>query len=387
MAATQLDTLKPIKPRRRQYRVLMSATPVVVWLLAIGAAVWVHQSTQRGGLFVGYAEDRSVTLAHLEAGTVRQVRVQLHQDVGRGQILMAMDDRAERLGLAAIEKDLERLRATVASEAALLAADNARAAGDYEDLTRRFLVDREAAHIQYLAQVLEDANDRVLLRGAWIEYDIVRDLYNRDHGTFRELNDAETEVDSIEARVEQNELVLARMKKAFEDADRRWFQFTQREDLTVPYDSTLTPVRLAADVREKELEELVLRIDSHVLRSPVEGQISALYAAAGDRVLAGDPLLAISPTETQRVVVYLPEKQALAMRVGDSVSVHPVASTTGRPPGHPAKVVSLSAVVAEAPLRYRKVPTWPVWGRAMVVSVEDDARLMPGEAVRVSLAR
>ncbi|MEE8170798.1 MAG: HlyD family efflux transporter periplasmic adaptor subunit [Phycisphaerae bacterium] len=383
MAATVPNGPKRIRRRGGRRHLLAGAVQAVVWIGAIVAIVWLHGRVESGGTLIGYGEDRSVTLAHLENGVVRDVHVQLHEDVRSGQILVQMDDRQERIRFAAIQKDIERLRADVAAERAGLAADNARAGSAVDDLSRRFLLDREATHVDYLAQLMEDARDRVLLRGSLVEYDIVRDLHDRGHAPFRELNDVRTEADALKEQIERNESVLARKKTAFEDADVRWFQFALRDPVAAEYDPILTPIRLAADVRAKDLEEVVRLIDDHVLRSPIQGQITALFAEVGDPVLAGEALAAVSPTQTRRIVAYLPERMANAARVGDMVTVQPVAMAAGGTLSYSATVVSLSTIVSEAPVRYRTMPNWPVWGQAVVVALPEDNQLMPGQAARI----
>ena len=38
-----------------------------------------------------------------------------------------------------------------------------------------------------------------------------------------------------------------------------------------------------------------------------------------------------------------------------------------------------------APPRYRQKPTYPIWGRPLIATLSDDVRLIPGEAVTISL--
>ena len=109
------------------HRRVIAALPVVVWVLAIAVAYRLHQRAGVVGTVTGFANDRPVTLAHLEPGVVQKVHVRLYDEVARGRVLVTMDDRQERVRLAAIEKEIERLRAEVTAERARVAADNARA--------------------------------------------------------------------------------------------------------------------------------------------------------------------------------------------------------------------------------------------------------------------
>ncbi len=365
----------------RVRRIVRSAGPIVVWVVAIAAALGLAKRISHTGPMTGYAEDRTVTLVNLASGLVRDVRPRLHEEVQEGEIVARLDDTADALHLKTLEVDVKRLQSEVEAESAKLAMDAAREDTSERDLARRFMVDRESAHIQYLTQLLTDANDRALLNGAVFEFEIVRDLMDKKTASARELNRVRTDVDALRARIDENKATIARMKLAFDDADRRWHNYEKQKREPVDYSPVLTAARLAADVREREIAEVVHRIDEHVVRAPIRGQVTALYADAGDSVIAGGPLMAISPTLTSRVIAYLPESGVASVRIGERVRVLPVASATGRPRYYPGMVVSMADVVAEAPARYRRAPQWPLWGRAVVVLLDSGAGLMPGEAV------
>ena len=381
---SQVSNRRRLRAARRR---VIAVVPAVVWLLTIVVALQLYQRPGAVPTMRGHAEDAPVRLAHFEPGVVRGVHVELYEQVTRGQVLLTMDDREERNQLAAIERDVARLSAEITAERARLQADNARATAYYVDLVRRFAIDREAAHIDYLAQLVEDVRDRILLRGSLVEYDIVPTLYDEGQAALRELNDIETQADALEATIKENVAVIARKKEAFEESDRRWIQYVEHESVEMSYDPVLTPLRLAVDVRERDLEEVVRRIDAHVLRSPIEGQVTGLLAHAGDNVGADPtlPLVTISPTSTNLVVAYLPERTALAAEVGTPVSVRCLATAAGRRRQYPGTVVSVSATVTEAPPRYRPTPTYPVWNRGLVVALNNGVRLIPGEAVTIAL--
>lgn len=101
--------------------------------------------------------------------------------------------------------------------------------------------------------------------------------------------------------------------------------------------------------------------------------------------MSGDPLLVISPVRTDRVVAYLPENQAALASLGSSVRLYPVSSGPDGPRKIEGTVQSISDAIRETPLRHRKVPNWPVWGREVIISTGNET-LLPGEAVSLVLA-
>ncbi len=69
---------------------------------------------------------------------------------------------------------------------------------------------------------------------------------------------------------------------------------------------------------------------------------------------------------------------------GAPVSVNCLANADGGRREYLGTVASLSATVDEAPPRYRQIPMCPLWGRGMVVMLNDNVRLVPGEATTIA---
>jgi multidrug resistance efflux pump len=328
-----------------------------------------------------------VTLTHFEPGVVRSVHVRLYDPVVSNQILVSMDDREEQILLDAITQDIKRMQADVAAAEARLVAENARAITEYVDLSRRFAIDREAAHIEYLTVRLADARNRAELRGASVEHELVLRLYETGDAPLRELNQARTVMESLQEAIEENQPVLARTKTAFEDTDRRWRDYVDQYGVTTKHDPVLDPLRLAVEVRSRDLTEVVRRIDAHVLRAPISGQVTSLPVRPGDHLVAGTLLAQISPDATHQIVAYLPERLALATDVGAPVRVRCLADVAGGRREYLGTVVRVSASVTEAPPRFRSIPTYPVWGRGIIIALAENIRLVPGEATAISFLR
>lgn len=362
------------------------AAPTVVWLMAIGVAFYFWDGFGHGGTIIGLGEDLSTVIAPGESGIVRQVHVDLHQSVDPGQIILTMDDRQERIRLAALRSDIKRLHGEVAAAEAQLTADNARAHTEGKDLERRFLWDRETAHLEYLEHLLTDARDRIQLRGVQVEFERVSELYKSDRASPSEFNEVKTLTDTLKDRVERNAGVAEQFKKHFDAADRRWFEYSNRQSDSVDFDPVLTPLRLAVEVRKRDLEELVFKIDAHVLRSPIQGQVTILTARPGMQIDAGVVVAAISPSATRRVVAYLPEQMARSVRIGAKVSAIPIARDFGERREHVGTVTSLSTALTEAPPRFRRTANQPFWGRELIVTLQGGSSMLPGEAAFIKLS-
>lgn len=359
--------------------------PLVVWILAILAAVGWREPFSPLGTVVGYAETDCVPVIPPRMGIIRSVRVNLHDHVEAGQVLMEMDDRGERILLAAIQADLARLTAEVVAENAKLEMERSIGVTEATNEERRFLRDREMAQLEYLAALASEGEDRAELQGARIEFEIVSKLFEQDDAPFRELNTAKTTLNALQERVDRNKEVIERTKKSFEDADRRWYAFSLQPGIVIDSESVLTPLRLAIDVRQHELEDLVRQIDACVLRSPLGGQVTALSMHTGERVMEGDVLAVISPVAASLVVAYLPEDKCTTVSVGTPVTLFPVSPRANRHVRAGGTVVSMSAIVSEAPIRFRSMPAVPFWGREVIIALANPNSLLPGEALQVKL--
>jgi multidrug resistance efflux pump len=365
----------------------MALAPPLVWVLALAAAIGLHHRRTATGVISGRAETNSIALSYSEPGIVRDVRVHLHDVVSPGQVVVTLDDTQEKIALDAVRTDIDRVTAEIAAERAKLAADNARALVDATDLARRYLVDRETARLEYLRLAMENARDRMSLQGAKIEYDINQRLYDEEHSNRRELNDTETVFDALKATVAEQEPLLAQAKAAYENADQRWAMFSQQyRGVETLYDPVLDPLRIEIDVRERDVQELVRVIDAHVIRSPIAGQITYLNAAPGLAIEAGAVLATVSSVSTNRVVAYATEESGVIPREGDAVDVMSVTSAGDHAEiQYPGVISSVSVIVQELPSEYWTVPTVPVWGRWVVVSLGESRQLIPGEKVTVAI--
>ncbi len=361
--------------------------PTVVWVGAIGAAVSLYRGEHTVGSVQGFAEDRSITIAPSEVGRVRELRASLHQFVEPGDILVQLDDRECQLRLATLTAELERLRKDIDAERSQLAMSQTDLELTEEDLSRRLLTDRESAHIQYLSMMAIQAGDQARLNGLMVEEDILNQLLHKKDASFREVNNFKTEIDAVRARLKSNEDNLARMHKAFRDADLRWYMHHEQQKMPYDRDAVLAPLHVAVQVKEHEILELVHRIDENVRRSPIHGQVTALYAGSGDTVNAGDPILVVSPTSTRRVIAFVSEAEAGRVRVGAPMRIHPAARSPDGRRAMDGEIVSVADTIREAPERFRRMPNIPVWGREIVIRIDGDAMLIPGESVSINWQR
>jgi len=365
---------------RRRWR---AALPWLTWTAALAAAVILYRQRTLVSPLTGYARSTTVALAHDEPGVVRQVAVQLYDEVAAGQVLVSLDDQAERLELAVLEQDIQRLRAAVDAEEERLKQATAQQHQDALDLARQLAVDRETAHLDLLGHQLAIAQDQAELAGQRFEYEILRRLTEDGNASGRELNEIRTTVQRLEAGVQQRKTLIVEAQTVFDSRDRLWHDNLARPGQDVAVQVVLAPLRLEIEVRSRELADVVRRLEGHVLRAPCDGQVALLNVSAGDYVAPSTTVVALAPSTTDQVVAYLPESMTHTVHPGDEALLSCPATASGAVRHLVGRVTRVAPAVTEVPLRYRTLPSYPQWGRGVVIQLSAGRQLIPGEAVRI----
>lgn len=356
--------------------------PILVWVAAIfaAAALWHRGRTD----LTGYLRRHEVSVSSLDARRVTALFVRLHERVERGDMLVALDDTRERQQLETIQSEIARLHAEVQAERLRLEIELDRNNANWADVERAFLIDRTDKHIAYLEQLTTNASDQIRFQGQNTEFQIVQELYSNQSAPFREINRIRTEVNELRERIAQNKAVTETKRAAFRDFDRRWQVFLQAHDGNWRYDAVLTPIKLAIEVQQREIESLSYQIERLVLRSPFEGQVTAILALAETNVQPGVPIVTVAASTGDRVITYLPPEKALQVAPGAVIRLERVAA-----PGQEfrGRVLSLADTIGEIPIRHRRLANQVEWGRAIVIQFLQQTTmsepLLAGEPFRI----
>ncbi len=125
------------------------------------------------------------------------------------------------------------------------------------------------------------------------------------------------------------------------------------------------------------------RISSERIRSPCDGQVTAIYARPGDAIDAFQPILTVVESSPVYLEAYVPERANLTLREGDRVIVESMRSGIA-PAGGTVKFVH--GEVSPLPDRLVVTRTHP-WVRRVYIELDRPHELLPGEKVRVKAAR
>ena len=233
------------------------------------------------------------------------------QPATSGDLLLELDVPELERELAQRKAAANKARAVVAqSEAAIQVAKAALVSAEAETAETKFAVEREAA---LLAKWKSEAARLTQLAASAAVTQKVADETNS------QLQAAEAAVRQAEAKVRSAEARRDEAAAAIQQAE-----------------ADLAAAEAEVQVAQAEVERAETMLGFATLRAPFDGVVTARHVDHGHlvRVAASEPLLVISRVDPVRVVVEVPETDALLVRPGSQTSLRvqslPGASFTGQ---------------------------------------------------------
>lgn len=331
--------------------------PLLVWLLAIGGAVFFYFHGGQFGGMTGFVDTTREEVGPLETARLKALSVTIGQRVAAGDVLAAMDTTLLDTQMAVEKLQIDRQFAAAVSRAEAALRDarvrQAEAAGELEVLSGE--IERMD---QLLAKQLIDAQMVSRLRAR--------------HGALSQALQFYPEM----IRGLEDDL----------DRARRRMETMEAELVT----GTAAPATNMAGQADLDLEEskqrlglLDLRRQSYVLRAGANGIVSRIDHQPGDVVQAGIPILSLVVDGVQRFVGFLPEYSAHEVTEGMEAYV----SRTAGGPIVRARVLAAIPEILNLPNRVNPFPAMPVHGRRVVLAPEEPNDLLPGEGVSIYFRR
>jgi len=304
---------------------------------------------------LGFAESVDHPAAPLEAGRVAEIFVHLGQVVHPGDPLARLDTE-------------ELLRK---QETAKITLQEARAQLSAEEVTQKAAV----ARAELLVLRLENAQNQ-----------------NK-----AELVEAERQVARLEALADQQlvpvgALEQSRLRRAGLSASVATLDNARkqkqaglgnplREQVSQEQvERRLAPVREMVRLRELAVETARAAVERATLKATVEGVVSSVLHLPGDVVAAGMEIVRVTSGRPGLVVCWLPEREATRPALGKPVHLRERGLLAK---GFDARVVEISPVIEEIPLRAREAPNVPSWGRRVTLESHPPRPLIWGEALNV----
>lgn len=344
--------------------------PLLVWLATMAGAALLWVDLRAGGA-VGFVPDAALTVAPQRAGRVATLEVEVGQRVRAGHVIATLDAReidAELEILAAERRKIEAQLGAVRSETELRQSETVRELEESVESAELALKTARAAR-EAKSAALKALSSRLAA---------LRDLVEQRMADRRQLDEVAVEHSALQGEVVTADMLIAQLVGQVAS--------TRARRGMLPGDAAVMatePMRAELTILERRAQLLELRRAEMVLRAPTDGQVAAIQARPGEVVDAGTPVVTLvgDAPGPARVLVCLTEEQAGHVRLGEVARLYPRGAQGVALAGH---VVALGPAVAELPIRCRRDPQVPVWGREVAVALDDPARVLPGQAFSVA---
>ncbi len=373
----------PTPPALRWREFRIRALPVVVFAATLAGVIWIWQHELAPPTLIGEVEVRRAHVASIQPGTLVKLAVDRFQTVRVGdpvaEILISNPRYLEStLGVIKAETEILRLQL------------------DPLVTTERIRVDFHRLRLELLDQKVQLAASQMNLRYAEAEYDRLATLRREQTAIVSqsELELAQRDRDALRAEVQSRQRLVQELEA---DLNRLRVSRPPAESETVP-----EGWRLALGLQEQRLQQALSEFGPVSLTAPIDGTVSTVYRYAGENVAAGEPIVTITSTHSDRIVAYLLPPWRVEPTVGTPVEVRTRhgARAVGR-----ARILEVgryldnitptlayqlgvrASALAQAaqPAAQLNFNNLPIPGLPLAISVPPGLNLRPGEAVDLRL--
>lgn len=361
---------------RLALRSLLAGWPFLVWLGAAGAVVWLYSGSAHYGQLTGVVESRSEDISPVVTARLLAVDVMPGQAVEAGEALARMDTTLVDAGIAA-------------DEAAMRSREDAARRDDAAELRAVQQLESEADGARAdLAQARMDfSRAQAELDELKLELARSEDLMRRRLIRESDVTSLRPSIASLSKAVEGYPPLIAAHQQRIDRAEAARVAAIARLGAGSG-GSAAEAVRRRAEDRSSAMADALktrqAERDPFTLRAVGSGLVSRVYYHPGVVVVAGDPVVRVVNPRSLRIVGFLPESQLQALSVGDRVTAWRK-NVIGE--NVDAVVESLSPDVAALPARLNPARDIVVRGRRVIMTIDGDHSLVPGESVNVELNR
>lgn len=350
--------------RRPWWRSLIQYWPFVIFLCAGLAAILLYSRGGKYRVMTGTAERVVENVAPLESARIASIHVEVGDHVKAGDVIARLDTaiidaenavQKERIFRSRLEAQLDQL-----------------------SLERQFSVT-----LQEAKQALREA--RMEMAVTKVEHEaLVKEIERLKPLLQQKLISAE----SMAAKQARESILRETLKLMPDHIDALTIEVNRANDQKI---SALERMRemeetvASATGEEGEAVKLLnLRREGYTLRAQQDGVVAQIDQQPGDVVSAGSSIASILIQGPVRVVGFLPENDLSSVAIGSPAKIYPTVSL--RETGViPAKVMQISPAVYSLPERVSPIRGQIVRGRQVVLELNREVNLVPGETVSIEI--
>ncbi|MFO8027293.1 MAG: hypothetical protein R6U56_06495 [Opitutales bacterium] len=362
-----MSDFKPIPtPLSQHWRLFRTRLmPVLAFVAAIGAMVWLWEQESAPGVMVGEVYAPSSTVNSPRGGWLEGGSMAMFREVRAGEkigVVRTMPPDYTKAALEVLREEIEMIRLGV---------------GDPVLDQQRNLLSLQGLRRDWLLVRSDIAGLRVRMRQAKLDLARVEQLASQGYESSSALDQTRALYEAMAAEVKEKTKLSESLQAAVEEVD------AQVEDRGRP-DAGITT---ALDWKEAELRRLEAELAPVAIHAPFDGLLTKVLRHSGDFVDLGEPIAEIRSKEAESIIGYLKPPFPVRPEVGMEVDVTPRSSGGGE---------SLrSSVLAVGP---QFEPLQPAFLRPtpvtleeralpVLISLSEQANLVPGEIVDIRLLK
>lgn len=359
------DPLSPIPtPPALLWRQLrLQYLPVVVFVAGVAAAAVIWTRWVAPPTLVAEVEAIRTDVRSTHAGTLSNVTVNFLQPVRAGQVIgqvVITDPRVMEASLGVLRAELDAISVTMNP-----VIGQQRAALDYE----RLLLDLMKSRVDLAALQAQ-------LFQAESTFSRTKPLHESKLVTDEKFEEIKNARDSLDAQVKAQTALVQRVEPGLQT-------FTS-EGSNGQLPSPVQGLRAAINVQEEKLRLTEAQLSPIPLTAPMDGIVTLIHRQSGEIVAAGEPIIQVSATHSDRLIGFLRQPLSLHLKPGTTVEVRTrtlqrqTASATVINVGQLLEPIS-PTLLAAMHLPISNVPT--EFGVRVIVAAPRGLTLRPGEQV------
>lgn len=284
--------------RWREFR--ERGVPALVFVLGVAGAGALWERAVAPPSLLAEAEAIRTEVRAGQAGQVAVLSVQPLQAVRAGEEigrLWPADPRVLEATLAMIAAEVDLMRANL----------------EPVQTARRVALDEERLRLEWLRERVALASLRAQLQDAEAALARRTPLFNGSVLSEEAFSTAKVLRDGLQAQVAAQSALVDRLAPVLEPAARP-------DPLGAA--APAATMEAALRVQEQRLRLAEAQLGPVVLRAPIDGIVTAVLRRGGEQVAAGEPILVVSASRSERLVGYVRQPLAIAPKVGQRAVVH-----------------------------------------------------------------
>lgn len=377
---------RPIRTPLRQMLSDFRRGPLtlLVWLVAVGALVWLFGKRSQTLEFIGIARVKQFEVSSDADGYVGNVMVDLYQQVDAGQVVAQLDDNLLKARMATSMATIEQLKTMLLAESETIRTRDKSRIGKAQADLADIRATEEKNHLDALGIKAHIETDGIEQQRLELDLSRLKKLLESKACSQQQFDNVKFQYGETNRRIDENRIRLAQAESTWHDAQHRWEILSAQAPQPSDLDIMLQPTREAIHVQELTIEELSLKRKAMLLRAPISGQVVKVLCQSGQAVRPGEPILMIGEHGTNEVIGYMVENATQVLHENMEVGV-----TRAFAPGKTitALVRRISPIVEVIPQQLWPDANHPRYGRPFVVTLTSPLTLVPGEKMLIRSIR